>query len=234
MACRLCQQDKPLQNSHIVPEFFYVPSYDEKHRIYARIGGKPAQMPPLQKGFREPLLCWDCEQKLSPYEKYNCEILYGGVEIMGSRKGNKIEFIGLDYKRVRVFYLSVLWRMSIATHQFWRSVNLGTHEEKVREMVLNESPGEPYEYGVYCIAPLFDGKLLADFILEPDYRRDHRGRFYRIILGGFLFMFYVSAVRLKDMGAQLFIEKNGAWIVPVMDAWKIDFLREEAKRIAGR
>ena len=135
MACRLCEEDKPLQNSHVVPEFFYKPSYDEKHRIYARISGKLAHMPPLQKGLREPLLCWDCEQKLSPYEKYNREILYGGVEITGSRKPNKIEFIGLNYKRVRVFYLSLLWRMSIAGHRFWKDVDLGRHEEKVREMV---------------------------------------------------------------------------------------------------
>lgn len=83
MACRLCQKDKPLQNSHVVPEFFYKPSYDKKHRIYARISGKLAHMPPLQKGLREPLLCRDCEQKLSPYEKYNREILYGGVDTHG-------------------------------------------------------------------------------------------------------------------------------------------------------
>ncbi len=89
MTCRLCQRHKPLQNSHVVPEFFYKPSYDEKHRIYARIGARLAGMPPLQKGFREPLLCWDCEQKLSPYEKYNREILYGGVENHGVSKAKQ-------------------------------------------------------------------------------------------------------------------------------------------------
>lgn len=235
VTCRLCQQDKPLQNSHVVPEFFYKPSYDEKkHRIYARISGKLAHMPPLQKGLREPLLCWDCEQKLSPYEKYNREILYGGIEITGSRKRNRIDLTGLNYKRVRVFYLSLLWRMSIAGHRFWKEVDLGRHEEKVREMVLHEFPGEPYDYGVSCIAPLFDGQLLADFILEPDFKRNDRGRFYRVVLGGFLFMFHVSAVRLQDMGKQLLIQKNGHWTIPIIDAQNIEFLREEAKRMAGR
>jgi hypothetical protein len=101
-------------------------------------------------------------------------------------------------------------------------------------MVLGEFPGEPYDYGVCCIAPLFDGQLLADFILEPDFKRDRRGRFYRVVLGGFLFMFYVSAVRLEDKGEQLFIQKNGQWNIPVIDAQKIEFLREEAKRMARR
>jgi hypothetical protein len=206
----------------------------KKHRIYARISGKLAHMPPLQKGLREPLLCWDCEQKLSPYEKYNREILYGGIEITGSRKRNRIDLTGLNYKRVRVFYLSLLWRMSIAGHRFWKEVDLGRHEEKVREMVLHEFPGEPYDYGVSCIAPLFDGQLLADFILEPDFKRNDRGRFYRVVLGGFLFMFHVSAVRLQDMGKQLLIQKNGHWNIPIIDAQNIEFLREEAKRMAGR
>jgi len=233
VTCKLCQQDNPLQNSHIVPEFFYKPSYDDKHRIYARVGAKLAQMAPLQKGFRERLLCWHCEQKLSPYEKYNREILYGGVEITGSRKGNRIEFTELDYKRVRVFYLSLLWRMSIASQRFWGEVSLGRHEEKVRKMVLQEDPGEPYDYGVCCIAPLFDGHLLADFILQPDRKRNRHGWFYRVVLGGFLFMFYISVGRQKGIEKELFIQKNGCWVVPVIDAWNIEFLREEAKRIAG-
>ena len=33
MSCRLCKNDEPLQNSHVIPEFLYGPSYDEKHRI---------------------------------------------------------------------------------------------------------------------------------------------------------------------------------------------------------
>lgn len=177
------------------------------------------------------MLCWDCEQKLSPYEKYNREILYGGMEIVGSRKGNRIELIGLDYQRVRLFHLSLLWRMSIASHRFWREVDLGPHEQRVREMILREDSGEPYDYGVYCIAPLFDGHLLTDFILQPDFKRNHRGRFYRVVLGGFLFMFYVSAVRVEETGEQLFVQKDGSWIIPVMNAWDIEFLREEAKRL---
>jgi hypothetical protein len=53
------------------------------------LGSSPTCLP-LQKGLREPLLCWDCEQKLSAHEKYNREILYGGVEITGVRKSNRI------------------------------------------------------------------------------------------------------------------------------------------------
>ena len=45
-------------------------------------------------------------------------------------------------------------------------------------------------------------------------------------------MFYVSAVRLEEVGEQ-FIQTDGSWTIPVMNAWDIKFLREEAKRLAS-
>jgi hypothetical protein len=47
-------------------------------------------------------------------------------------------------------------------------------------------------------------------------------------------MFYVSAVRLPKAGQEGLIQQNGDWVIPVKDAWEIEFLREDAKRIAGR
>ena len=38
-------------------------------------------------------------------------------------------------------------------------------------------------------------------------------------------MFYVSAVRVEEAGQQLFIQKDGSWIIPVTNAWDIEFLR---------
>lgn len=31
--CKLCLKEKELMFSHIIPEFFYEPMYDEKHRF---------------------------------------------------------------------------------------------------------------------------------------------------------------------------------------------------------
>lgn len=233
-ACRLCDKEKPLQQSHVVPEFFYKPIYDEKHRIYPRIGGRLASMPPLQKGLREPLLCWDCEQILSRYEKYNREVLYGGVETSGSIYGDRIVLSDLDYQKVRVFYLSVLWRMSIATHQAWKDVQLGPHESRVKRLVHDQSPGSPDDYGFVCIAPLFDGQVLADQIHAPDYVCAYGGRFYRIVLGGFLFLFFVADVPFPTDLAENLIQPNGKWVIPIRNAWDIEFIREEAKRLAEK
>jgi len=33
MKCKICCQQKELRDSHIIPEFFYKPMYDDKHRF---------------------------------------------------------------------------------------------------------------------------------------------------------------------------------------------------------
>ena len=53
MNCRLGEKDKALQNSHVIPEFLYGPSYDEKHRIGVVSAGLPG-MQSRSREFRSP------------------------------------------------------------------------------------------------------------------------------------------------------------------------------------
>ncbi len=233
MTCKLCLENLPLRNSHVVPEFFYKACYDEKHRIFPRSGGRVLH-PPVQKGLCERLLCGTCETHLSGFEKYGREVLYGGVEIAAKKTPDGIELQDLDFTKIRVFLLSILWRMSVASAPMWSAVSLGPHDEPIRKMVLDGDPGSEMDYPVLCVVPLFEGEFLHDFILQPDFVRAHRGRFYRAILGGFLFMFYVSAVGLPEPGVVEPPKEDGSWFIPVQNALDIDFLVGDARRILGK
>jgi hypothetical protein len=92
--CALCQQDRELCASHIIPEFFYKPVYDEKHRFYT-FSTDPADEVegPEQKGLREHLLCKDCEGKLSAWEGYARKVIYGGLELEGSTDPQMAMFV---------------------------------------------------------------------------------------------------------------------------------------------
>ena len=233
MICRLCQDENVLKNSHIIPEFFYKPIYDSRHRLHLRKSGKRVIGKPLQKGIRERLLCEDCEQQLSRNEKYVREVLFGGTEIGIMRFQHKRVLSNLDYKKVRLFFLSLIWRMSVASeHSMWKNVNLGPHEEPIRFMVHSENPGEPWKYGFMWIVPLFDGEILEDWILEPDYVSNDWGRLYRVVLSGFLYCFHISNQRLPVQMNEWLIRKDGSWVVPFKSASEIPFIREEAKRIS--
>jgi hypothetical protein len=233
MTCRLCQEDRPLKNSHIIPEFFYKLIYNEKHQLpgYER-SGELLQGKPLQKGIREKLLCGDCEQQLGRNEKYVREILFGGAEIGLERLQDRLILSSLDYKKIRLFFLSLIWRMSVASeHVVWENVSLGPHEEVVRSMLKSEHTGEPWEYGFVCIIPLFEGQILDDWLLEPDCVRTDQGRFYRLVVGGCLYLFHVSKQRLSRRFSKLLIKKDGSWEILIKNAREIEFIKKEAERI---
>jgi len=51
--CRLCQSERELRRSHVIPEFLYGASYDEKHRLLL-VPGTADEKPSLeQKGLRD-------------------------------------------------------------------------------------------------------------------------------------------------------------------------------------
>lgn len=66
--CYNCHQLKELQNSHIIPEFFYKYVYTQDHKFILLSEQKEEKLIPEQKGFREKLLCHECEELLSKKE----------------------------------------------------------------------------------------------------------------------------------------------------------------------
>jgi hypothetical protein len=198
--------------------------YDKKHKFLGLSPIRNENDRTFQKGIREKLLCEECEQKLSIYEKYVRGVLYGGVEIEVSQDGRFFYLQGLDYKKIRIFYLSILWRMGVASHFFFQDVDLGPHEEKMRKMVLDEKPGEPDQYGFICIAALFDDNKLGEMIIQPHFIRLEQHRVYRVLIGGLLYFYFVSSHKINEEIAKRFIQKNGKWTIYVEKIRNIDFL----------
>ena len=113
-SCALCLESAELRNSHIISEFLYSTIYDEKHRFHVlEAGGKYPYYE--QKGYREPLLCQECETKLSKWETYARAILTGGKPLKYWREDSITWIRGIDYQRFKLFQLSILWRAGVAT-----------------------------------------------------------------------------------------------------------------------
>ena len=54
--CKLCLNKSDLKNSHIIPEYFYKPMYDEKHRFFQVSIDPNEKNKFVQKGLRKYLL----------------------------------------------------------------------------------------------------------------------------------------------------------------------------------
>ncbi len=65
--CRLCNNERVLRNSHIVPESLYSNLYNEKGHMMGINGFGSKGWKPLQQGIREHLFCEACEQHFNEH-----------------------------------------------------------------------------------------------------------------------------------------------------------------------
>ncbi|MXS82951.1 hypothetical protein [Nitrosomonas oligotropha] len=200
MPCALCLQEAELRRSHVIPEFLYETLYDEKHRLQV-LSIIPEQGNwREQKGLREKLLCDACEQKFSVWERYASLVLKGGIPLTVKQESNIVHISGLDYKRFKLFQLSVLWRAGISSLQFFEKIQLGKHTEELRRLLLEDNPGSPERYGCFMFGLKHNSEAFTGVIMQPGKVRLDGHIAYRFVFGGFLWAMLVSS---HDLGAPL-------------------------------
>lgn len=168
----------------------YRPLYDEKHRAITISTDPHVKNKFLQKGVREKLLCNACEQKIGIWEKYTDRFLFKEAPPV-ERWDDAVVARNVDYQKVKLFQLSLLWRASISSLEHFSDVVLGPHEEKIREMIFEQNPGKPHEYCCMITYPeIF--KSRSDLIIAPEMIRVDRFRTYRFCLNGLFWVYFVG------------------------------------------
>jgi hypothetical protein len=208
--CRLCFAEGELKHSHILPEFLYKPLYDGKHRMLALKAEKASKKPVdlLQKGLREFLLCLECENRLSRLETYASSQLSALPDTSRMPGGEVVRHSGVDYSRFKLFQVSLLWRVGVSKHPTFQEVDLGPHEPRLRQMILDQDPGEAWRYGCVLIRP--SGTPATEGLLKPPTRiRCDGHQAYSMVLAGMIWVFVVSSHASKLPGQGSFLSTEG-------------------------
>lgn len=194
--CRLCLQERPLVNSHIIPNFqFNELKGDDGH--FFTLPPDPAKpRRKVQHGFTERLLCAECDNtRLQKYEHYFARFWTKKRSEIIAQATNPLIFRDHDYHATKSFLLSLLWRMSISSLDVFKGVSLGKAlEETLRVGLLEDRTFSLHELPVIIVAPLFNGKVLTDFILQPDCEEIDGQQIYRCIVCGLLYSYFVGSL----------------------------------------
>lgn len=234
MECKLCLQNKKLiQKSHIIPKFMHKGLIGIDNEFY-RINIKNfSQSQKIYTGEFEPnILCEECDNaKLSNLETYAHRILY--VEKFNENKkfnfkkyknqhGVISTYIkGIDYKKFKLFLLSILWCSSISNREFFSKVKLGPHEEIIRKMLLNEQPDSYKKYPCFISTYLNSRKELPpELIGQPVRVKNNDGTRYVFLIDGFFYIYFVSQHAIPDWIYELCINEKNELIVPHMSKEK--------------
>jgi hypothetical protein len=134
-------------------------------------------------------------------------------DLIEARKAN------VDYKRLKLFQMSILWRAGIAQGPFFKEVNLGDfHEEKLRKLLDTENPGLATEYPCTMFDLRLNGNGCEAGIGQPRRSMGNHQRNYLFIMGGYAYSFIVSK-QIPRPGAQLCcVKPSGEMTILVRDA----------------
>jgi len=161
--CNLCGNKSEIRKSHILPEYFYSGIYDNKHRTL-EITQDSERI--IQKGLRKYLFCQICETKLSRFEGYAAQLIRDIPNFAHDSNKRFIYLENVNYSKLKLFQLSILWRASIVKDSGFGQVDLGPHEEKIRHMLMHEIPGKTFEYGCIMMTML-ETTLIHKIISAP-------------------------------------------------------------------
>lgn len=148
MICKLTGKEGKGVKAHLIPKSFYkitqTPSLLISKKTYPKR---------LQAGLYDNQIVTSEGEKI--FEKLDD---YGSKLLIEGRKKfkpfvveNQIVGVGLEhynYTNLKLFCLSMLWRISMSSLLEVSRVNLGSHESKIKEMILNSDAGTPDKYSV--------------------------------------------------------------------------------------
>jgi hypothetical protein len=205
--CHLCLKKSELRNSHILPEFFYLGIYDDSHRTL-EISHDSERV--IQKGLREHLLCQECETKLSRYEGYAVKLIRDIPNFSRSPDGRFLFSENVNYFHFKLFQLSILWRASIAKNIAFAKVDLGPHEEIVRNMLVGGNPGNSSDYG--CVMMTMLNTEVLDKVLVPPTPvkpKPFGHTVYKLSTGNITWLFFVTSHHVNNKVQELFLQETG-------------------------
>lgn len=209
--CKLCLQEKPLlKKSHIIPDFFYVQAdmYNQNHQIHKIdvqkfLKNKHISFVPTGI-YDQGILCKECDNNIiGILETYGRKVLFGGLnpdeQINCLNFNNPIDGFefsiveNVDYKKFKLFLLSILWRSAVSSNDFFKDVNfLENYMETLRKMIFEGLPGKFNDFPIITMSYIKDKSVPADFIGQPIKAETEKGITITFLLAGFVFMFSVK------------------------------------------
>ena len=176
--CKLCEVRKELCLSHSLPAsaFNYIfsrPSASGKAVAVTNDAGTPVDY--SSDSWDVYLLCGTCERYLNEaYDSYGIGV-FKGEQCTVQRNDYGVTFSGVNRQRLRMFVLSLLWRVSVSTHPAYSNIDLPCEWERELHAALQSRASvrsSVFTVGVYRLRessgiPSLSMNNLRSMVLAP-------------------------------------------------------------------
>lgn len=160
MKCKLTGNEGKGVRAHIIPKSFYAidPEETQPVRLITNAKGHYPRRVPIGV-YDTTIVTEEGERIFTEWDDYASGLLLENKTAFEplAHNGETVAFqiTEYDYHKLKLFFLSVLWRASASSQHFFRRVNLGPHEESIRNALLEGNPGDSECFSV-CLAKWSD------------------------------------------------------------------------------
>ena len=201
--CRLCQQIKPLCNSHALPDSaFKLIFRNSDGKAIVAVDDARTPLHYSSDSWDTPLLCLQCERDLNErYDSYGIAVFRGKIG-KSTRTDNGVCFQVVDRRRLKMFFLSILWRISISPHDCYFNIDLPHEWEDALHAALRTGknvPSSVFHVGVYKLNDTtgpkgFTHEHLRSFVVAPFARQYTGFKSVCFLFFGFLIEIFLPAI----------------------------------------
>ena len=188
MKCKFCGSESALIKAHVIPAGFFrrIQQGKKPLEMITNRAGEHNKKSPV--GVYDPtIVCKKCEAIWQDWDNYAQRLLAdeplnGRVRHRGSQK---ICYIvdDFEYAKLKLFFISTLWRASVSNQKFFARVSLGRFEDIAKEHIVNRDPGNSDSFSV--VLSKFDHPL-AKGILDPYMYVNSGVNYLRLYLAGYI------------------------------------------------
>ncbi|MDX5346877.1 MAG: hypothetical protein LPJ89_11290 [Hymenobacteraceae bacterium] len=173
------------------------------------------------------ILCHRCDNELiSSWETYASKLLYNGnfkkeeqIHVENRVGHDGLEYVNVknvNYKKFKLFLLSILWRAHVSKHPFFSEVNLGSSEQKLKRMLLEEKPGRECDFEIILIYPKTSSDIPDYIIAKPRIIRKNGNTFYVFVISEVIYLFNISAFNRQPVFSSVSVKESNELNVVIL------------------
>ena len=210
MICKLTgKEGKPAQ-AHIIPESFYLIDRNSKEPMRLATNTYGVYSKRSRKGiYDNTIVTIDGERTFQEWDDYAFKLLVEQFDTtIPLEKGDKVvgyKYEKYDYKKLKLFFMSVLWRAGASSQIFFSDINLGPHLDNLRQAILADDPGNSEFYSVNLA--IFDDVDYST-IMQPFPVRFDGIKYYRFYLGNMVMFIKVDRQGSPSMFKKLQLDSK--------------------------
>jgi len=214
--CQGCELDKKLIKAHAIPESFFVKMRNEHGAPKLMTDVKGIYPKKAYVGvYDNQILCRNCEDRFQSVDDYGQQILLqqesNHEQLMVSNKVYGYRVKNVDYKKLKLFFISVLWRASLSNQSFYAKVNLGPYQKKAKDLIWNNNTGEQSEFA-FVVAKFTDSSI-GKTMLDPHPDCWDGVNYYRFYMYGYVVYIKVDKQKSPEMFKKFEMTADGDLII---------------------